>query len=182
MGRGGYTVQKMKDSLVVNNDGQFEASIIDDVLTHCQTTTNYLEKCQQALGTQQPTYIVINIGVNDPGPYVPPWTLPNQTTWQNNYISIIDSVHAQWPLATIGLTKPWKLQTGGDNTTWDIMAGWIDNIHTARPTFTIILDDERSWFQGHPEYSPDTPPNIIHYNTPLGSVVGASVKFTALGF
>lgn len=184
MGRGGYTVQKIKDNLTVNNDGAtFGSSIITGVLSYCASSTaNYLEKCQQALGTQQqPTYIVIDVGVNDVG-FAAPWVLPNQTTWQNNYISILDTLNTQWPSAQIYLTKPWKRQAGGDETLFDTMAGWVDNVVAARPAFAHVLDDERVWFAGSPATytsATDGAGTNIHWNL-AGQTKAAQEKLAVL--
>jgi hypothetical protein len=188
MGRGGYTLQKFKDNLDVWFDGQFSTSIIDNVLTSCQTTTIHLEKCQQALGhDQQPTFILLNLGANDVGfgGSFGPWVLPDQTTWQNNYIAVINTLHTQWPAATIGITKPWKRQPGQDETLFDTMAGWIDNVVAARPAFAFVLDDERVWFKPNAlTYSNDSTDGstVVHYNPPAGQQAGAAAKLTALGF
>ncbi|HEY4513547.1 MAG TPA: SGNH/GDSL hydrolase family protein [Candidatus Paceibacterota bacterium] len=177
LGRGGYRVDNTLNNLTTNNDGQFSSAIIPSALTNCQTSTNSLDHCREALNGAQPEYILINLGVNDVG-FTPPWSLPNQTTWQNNYIAILDALNAQWPDSLIYITKPWKAQSGGDDAVWDTMAGWIDNVVAARPAFTFVGDDERAWFEPNTAtYSDDD----IHYNAE-GQAAAADAKQTALGY
>ena len=182
LGRGGYTVAQVKANLTLNTDGgTYNASLIDQALTECNKSNGsvyvHLWACDKPLGSEQPTHILLNLGVNDVG-FAPPWTLPNQTTWQNDYISILDTLHAQWPNARIYLTKPWKAQSGGDDSVWDTMAGWVDNVAAARSSFTFAGDDERAWFEPNAAtYSSDS----IHYNT-AGQTAAAAAKKTALGY
>lgn len=174
MGRGGYTVVKTLANITTDSDN-YQSSILNDVIAHCQVATSNLDRCQQALGAEQPPYVFINLGANDVG-FVAPWVLPNQTTWQNNYLSIIDAIHTQWPSALVYVTKPWKTQSGGDDTMWDTIAGWVDNVVAAR-TFTRAGDDERAWFKPNAAtYSDDG----IHFNA-AGQVAAAAAKKTATG-
>lgn len=174
MGRGGYTVAKTLTNITTDADN-YQSSILNDVIAHCEGSSNSLDRCQKALGTNQPPYVLIALGVNDVG-FVPPWVLPNQTTWQNNYLAVIDAVHTQWPSALVYISKPWKTQSGGDDTMWDTMAGWVDNVVAAR-AFTRAGDDERSWFKPNvATYSDDG----IHFNA-AGQTAAAAAEKTALG-
>lgn len=174
LGRGGYTVANFENNLDTDND-VYGMSIITAALSGCETSTSNLIRCQESLRGKQPTYVLIDIGVNDVG-FVPPWSLPNQTTWQNNYLSAIDQIHTQWPDAQIYLTKPWKQQSGGDDTVFDTMAGWIDNVIAARAAFVHEGDDERVWFEPNvATYSDDG----IHYNA-AGQAAAAAARLAVL--
>lgn len=176
MGRGGYTVSKFLNNLAVDHDA-FGADIIDDVVTHCEVATSELDRCSRSLRAEQPPYILVDLGVNDVG-FIPPWSLPNQTTWQNNYIAILDALHAQWPDAVIYLTKPWKRQAGGNEALFDTMAGWVENVVAARSSFTRVGDDERSWFGGNPSTFSD---DGIHWNA-AGQIEKANQMKAVLGY
>lgn len=118
-----------------------------------------------------PAHVLINLGVNDFNA-----GLPNQTTWQNDYIWLIDRMHYYWPHALIHITTPWKLNFDASS---DTLAGWIQNVITARSTFTVPLDDERVWFKpNHATYSSDG----VHYFLPAGQTAGAAAKQSAMGY
>lgn len=117
-----------------------------------------------------PVHVLINLGVNDITS-----NLPDQTTWQNNYIHILDEMHVAWPSAMIHITKPYK---AGYDTSCDVLAGWIDNIIAARPAISVLLDDERAWYKPNiATYSDDG----VHYNA-AGQTAAAAAKKTAMGF
>lgn len=123
-----------------------------------------------------PKYVLLNVGVNDVG-FVTPWALPDQTTWKNNYRSVLSAIHTLWPLAQMFVTKPWKTQVGGDDTMWDTMAGWIDDL-VAEQSYLSAGDDERSWFEPNvATYSDDG----IHWNA-TGQAAAAVIKQTTLGY
>jgi lysophospholipase L1-like esterase len=168
-GRGGYTVQKTKINLTSNNDpATFTDDIVDAAQTKCETSTSVFERCPHAIGVSgEPPYIVIDLGVNDVG-FTAPWVLPNQTTWQNDYLAVLDALHAQWPNALVYITKPYK--GGGDDSVFDTMAGWVDNVVAAR-AFARAGDDERSWFKPNiGTYSTDN----LHFNTTAGQAAKAA--------
>lgn len=174
LGRGGYTVANLENNLDEDHD-VYGMSIIAAAVGGCETSSSQFIRCQESLRGKQPTYVLINIGVNDVG-FVPPWSLPDQTTWQNNYLSAIDQVHTAWPDALVGLTIPFKRQSGGDEGLFDAMAGWIANVQSARSAFVFVADDERSWFK--PDitvYSDDG----IHFNA-AGQAAASAAKLAVL--
>lgn len=184
LGRGGHTVEKMLQNLSAPAEGGFTYGIIPAALSGCeQANASTLEKCQESLRGLQPTYILLNVGVNDVG-FSPPWSLPNQTTWRANLTTLIDAFHAQWPDALIGISLPWKRQPGGDETVFDTMAASIQTVIASR-AFAFELDDERAWFKGNADgdgsYSDDTPSGtFIHYNPLPGQLAAAAAKLAEL--
>jgi len=174
LGRGGYTLDKLDNNLTTDAD-VYGHSIFAGAEGLCETASSALVRCPESLRGLDPTYVLVNVGVNDVG-FVPPWALPDQTTWTNDYLSVLDKIHAQWPDALVPITKPWKRQSGGDETLFDTMAGWIDDIVAARPAFAFVADDERSWFKPNPSlYSDDN----IHFNT-AGQTKAAQEKLAVL--
>jgi hypothetical protein len=165
-------------------EGGFTYGIIPAALYGCdKSDASSLERCQQSLGDQQPTYILLNVGVNDVG-FSPPWSLPNQTTWRANLTTLVDAFHTQWPDSLIGITLPWKRQPGGDETLFDTVAASIRTVIASRG-FTFELDDERVWLKGNADgdgsYSDDTPSGtFIHYNPLPGQLAAAAAKGAAL--
>jgi len=89
-----------------------------------------------AIGT--PDYVCINLGTND----LP--LSPVEATWKADYLTIIDALHAKWPLAVIKLMRPWQR---GYNAEADTMAGWIDDLVAARPAFVLLGPDERDFLE-----------------------------------
>lgn len=113
--------------------------------------------------------VLVNLGVND----MP--AMPAEATWEADYLTIIDAVHAKWPTATVYLSKPWG---AGYDAEADTLAGRIDTILAAR-AFTAVGDDERVWAK----------PNVAtmytdwaHYSYPLGMATKAAEVQTAMGF
>ncbi|MFA5340247.1 MAG: SGNH/GDSL hydrolase family protein [Clostridia bacterium] len=84
--------------------------------------------------------VLINLGVND-------WSdpLPTEETWKANYQTIIDAVHAKWPLAKIYLTKPWKRDHDDDALTF---AGYIDELIASNSGVCFVGDNEYTWLRG----------------------------------
>lgn len=118
-----------------------------------------------------PANVLINLGVNDFNA-----GLPDQTTWTNNYVALLDRMHYYWPNAIIYITTPWKQ---GFDASADTLAGWIVNVIHARSWFTVPLDDERVWFKPNVgTYSSDG----VHYFLPAGQTAGADAKKSAMGF
>jgi lysophospholipase L1-like esterase len=81
--------------------------------------------------------VLINLGANDVV------SLPDQTTWQNNYLVILDAIHARFPNAVVYVTRPWSR---GFDATFDTIASRIANVVAAR-SFAQIGDDERDWMK-----------------------------------
>jgi lysophospholipase L1-like esterase len=177
LGRGGYTVATTLSNLSVNNDpSQFSASIITDAETQCERTSSVLERCTTALRGVYPAVILLNLGVNDLG-FTAPGSLPNQTTWQNNYIAIIDALNAQWPSVPIYLMKPWKQ---GFDANCDTLAGWIDNVIAARPAAAFAGPDERTWLKSGDNGATRTSDGV-HYSAAGHTECAAQWK-TTLGY
>lgn len=110
--------------------------------------------------------------MNDVG-FTAPWVLPNQTTWQNNYLAILDAIHAQYPSALVYITKPYK--SGGVDSVFDTMAGWIDNVVATR-AFARVGDDERSWLP------PYLDPDGVHFFNAAAQAAKVNQMKTVLGY
>ena len=107
-----------------------------------------------AILTHSPTAVLMNWGVNDITS-----GLPVEATWEANYLSIIDQVHAKWPLAQIYLTRPWK---AGFDASAATLHTWIDVIVAARAAFVHVGDDEAIWLKGSDNGASETLDGI-HY-------------------
>lgn len=69
----------------------------------------------------------------------------DETAWKANLTTILDAIHAKWPLATVYVTRPW---IRGFDADFDTLAGWIADVVAARATFAAVGDDERVWMKG----------------------------------
>jgi len=118
------------------------------------------------------TRVLLNLGVNDILFGLP----ASQTTWQNNYVSIIEAIHTAWPAATIHVAIPYR--GGGYDASCDTLAMWIVNVVAVHPTYTFVGQDERAWLKpGIATYSDDG----VHYNA-AGKVAAAAAWAAALGY
>lgn len=104
------------------------------------------------------------------------WPL-DQTTWQNNYLSIIDAIHTTYPNAKIYISKVWRRTF---NTECDTLAGWIDNIVAARSAFVFVADDERGWMKGADDGATMTTDGV-HYSA-AGETEKVNQMKTVLGY
>lgn len=85
-----------------------------------------------------PTYILVNLGVNDYDTQV-------EATWKANYTSILDKLNAKWPSARIYCMKTWRQ---GYDTQANTQAGWLDAVIATRSSFAFAGPDERDWLKG----------------------------------
>lgn len=97
--------------------------------------------------------------------------------WKANYQAIIDTIHARWPSVLIYLTRPWR-STGG--THWDDIAGYIDDLVAANPTFVFVGDDERVWVKGADNGATMTTDGV-HYSA-AGEAEAVLQKKAVLGY
>lgn len=98
--------------------------------------------------------ILINLGTND----LNAWPL-DQATFQNNYLAILDTLHALYPLARMYLSRVWRRN---DDAHCAIVNGWIDNVIAAR-SFAASGDDETTWLKGTDDGATMTYDGV-HYN------------------
>jgi len=98
--------------------------------------------------------ILINLGINDGN------ALPPEATWESNFLSIIDKIHAKAPESQIYLMRPWSR---GCTTGCDTLAAWIDAIVAARP-FVHLGPDERVWAKGADDGATMMVADGIHYS------------------
>ena len=105
----------------------------------------------QTWASHRVTNVLMNWGVNDLT-VTPPGTLPDQTTWTNQYISMVEQVKAKWPMAQVWIARPYK--NGGFDTALDTLATWITDVVAAHPSYVHLGFDERVWFK----------PNIAPYS------------------
>ena len=108
---------------------------------------------------------IMNLGVNEMS------SLPDSAVWATNYLYIIDAVRAKYSNAVVYLSRPWKRGYAAQS---DIVAGWIDAIVVARPTFVSVGDDERVWLENGDDGATMTTDGV-HYST-----AGQAAKITAV--
>ena len=119
--------------------------------------------------TEPVTHVLMNWGANDVV------SLPAEATWETDYETIIDAVHAKWPLATIYLSRPWRQTYDTESTT---LVTWIGTVQAARSTFTVLADDENVWFKPNVATHSD---DGIHWNV-VGNAAKATATQTAMGY
>lgn len=121
--------------------------------------------------TDAPTMrVLINFGANDVS------AVPSEAKWTTDYLTLIDTVHAKWPVALIYIMRPWRRGfLAGCNT----LAQRIDLIAAARPTFVFPGADERVWFEGGDD-AVSRSDDGVHYNV-LGLATCAAAWKTVLG-
>lgn len=134
-------------------DGSAVAAEASSIASHLSRA----EQSQEIGGAGATHVVVMNFGVNDAA-----YGLPNQTTWQNNYLAVIDAIVAKWPEAVVYIMRPWR--RGDTDGRWNTMAGWIDNIVAARPGVAILGPDERVWLEGGDDGATMTYDGV-HYTT-----------------
>lgn len=100
-------------------------------------------------------YVLINLGVNDMN------VMPTESTWKNNYQTILNSVHAKWPLANVYISKVWRR---GYSTEVGTIAGWTDTVISDNSSFCSLADDERGWLEGGDDGATMTVDGV-HYST-----------------
>jgi hypothetical protein len=117
------------------------------------------------------TDVLIDLGVNEMG------SLPAEATWETNYLTVIDAVHAKWPAAHVRIMRPWKR---GFDTDSDTLANYINVIQAARSSFVILGPDERVWLKSSDNGTANTTDGT-HYSTAGNTAVVAQWK-TQLGY
>lgn len=84
-----------------------------------------------------PSYALCNFGANDTGAGA-------LATFKTNYTTIIDAIHAAYPDCKIYLMRPWVI---GEDAACDTIAGYIDDLIAANPTFVFAGPDERVFLE-----------------------------------
>jgi lysophospholipase L1-like esterase len=119
-----------------------------------------------------PSYILLNLGVNDAGT-----TLPPEATWEANYEYILDALHTKWPYARLYLMYP---GCAGDSVSnLNTLHTWINVILAARSTFAFAGPDEQVWLANGDNYTTYTIDGT-HYNA-AGEALAATEWKTVLG-
>lgn len=87
-----------------------------------------------------PEFVLMNAGVNDTsGP-------TDQTSFENDYKYMLDAIHTKWPSAQCYLMRVWRRDF---DTNCDTISGYINNVVTARSSFTHAGPDERVWMKSN---------------------------------
>ena len=113
---------------------------------------------------------LINISVNDVA------SLPDKTTWQNQYRHIIDALIAKWPTIAIYCARVWMQ---GQDTNCDTLDGWIDEVVTGYSADPNVRRgfDERVWFKPNvATYSTDG----THYTNEAGASAAAAAWYAVI--
>lgn len=84
-----------------------------------------------------PEYVNINIGVNGVG-------IINEATFKADYQTVIDAIHAKWPVAKLYLTRVWAR---GADATFLTMKTWIDTLVSTNSSFCFQGADENVWLK-----------------------------------
>lgn len=84
--------------------------------------------------------MLIDLGLNDC--HTP---LPDETQWKLDYQYIIDALKVKYPNAVFFLSKIWGVDRDANAAT---MAGWVDDLVAANPTYVFSGDDQQVWKKG----------------------------------
>lgn len=84
--------------------------------------------------------MLIDLGLNDC--HTP---LPDETQWKLDYQYIIDALKVKYPNAVFYLSKIWGVGRDANAAT---MAGWIDDLAAANPSYVLVGDDAQVWKKG----------------------------------
>jgi GDSL-like Lipase/Acylhydrolase family len=122
-------------------------------------------------GTTNYRHVLMNWGVNDIA------GTPVEATWEANYLSIIDKIHAKAPNAKVYLMRPWDVGNDAWAATFNT---WINVIVGSR-AFTYVGPDEAVWLKGSDNGASETVDGV-HYSTPLGNNLAAARWQTVLGY
>lgn len=116
--------------------------------------------------------IGIGLGVNDIY-----YSMPDETAWKTNYLSIIDAITAKWPSARVFLAYPWAQGKGTESAT---AHGWIDDIIAARPGVAFAGPDEAVWIEGGDDGATNTTDGI--HLSATGQTAAEAVWLSAMGY
>lgn len=114
--------------------------------------------------------VTINLGTNDAARAI------TESAWKAAMISIIDCIHAKWPLAQIFMAQPWRRSYP---TYMDTLAGWVADMIALYPTFVRLGPDERVWVENGDDGATMTYDGI-HY-TEIAQPICAAEWLTAMG-
>lgn len=136
------------------------------------TTKTYVD-ANLASVTGTANLITINLGANDVS------AMPVEANWKADLTSIINSLRAKWPSATIYIARPWRRSY---LTQCNTLATWISDIVTIfNSPYVVVGMDERIWLEnGDDGVSLTT--DGIHYNTTTGQTAAATAWMTAMGY
>ena len=122
-----------------------------------------------SLGT--PEYILFNLGANDVA------ALPLEATWKADCTTIINALHAKWPLAKIYMMRPWRQSY---LTECNSIATWINDLVGLNTGVVYNGPDERVFLEGGDDGATYTVDGI-HPNA-AGYALTATQWVTALGY
>lgn len=100
-----------------------------------------------------------------------------ESAYKTSLGAIMDAVVARYPAARVHVTLPWRR---GYNAAADSMATWIADVVAARPAFSEVADDERSWMKGADDGATMTSDGV-HYST-AGHAEKTSQMLTEMGY
>lgn len=123
------------------------------------------------MGTPAPTYILLNLGVNDIA-----LGLPAEGAWNADLAYILDAFHTKWPSARVYVVKPWY-RAGAASC--DTVAARIDAVLATRSSWAFVGHDERVWLEGGDDGATMTTDGV-HYSS-VGAAECARQWRTILG-
>lgn len=120
------------------------------------------------------SHVLMNWGVND----MAGWPL-DQTTWQNQYLALIDYTKTRFPNAQIYISYPWRQGFDAISAT---MHGWVDNVIAARSSYVHAGVDEAVTIKGSDDGCSETENcSGVHYSV-LGAALYAAAMKALLGY
>lgn len=150
-------------------------SIDTSVVVLASNITTYLTTNDCAL--TYPHWVLCDLGEHDMVG-TPPGGVPDQTTFQNSYLTLIDAAHAKWPSAQFLLDFPWTVPLNGSMYT--TFKGYVQNVIAARSTICAVGVDQGVTIKGGDNGATNTSDGI-HFST-AGKTAYASAMQTAMGY
>lgn len=118
-------------------------------------------------------YALLNWGANE----FSNWQSVVEATWKANLATIIETVHAKFPVAQVAIMRPWAR---GNDARAASLAQWIADVQAPRSAYVMLGPDEAVWLKGADDGATMTTDGL-HYST-AGQAECAAQWQTALGF
>jgi lysophospholipase L1-like esterase len=118
-----------------------------------------------AAAVGDPSKVIVGLGTNDCAPAT------SQSSFESDYLYILDAVHAKWSTATVYCQSVWNHNSDSDSDTID---AYIANCVTARSTFALLGVDERMLIK--PQYADLTIADHVHWNPTGHQIIADAIR------